>query len=412
MAETEVPEKPSAVDEMIDDAKDDEYYSGNAEDDHSSLLKNELILLPNDFNIATTIYFMDKGRIRIPSFQRHFQWDLKKSSLFIDTILCGLPMPSFFFQENKEGENRFKILDGQQRLLTIYFFVKGRYPKNNDRIREQIRSVMIDDSISMKEMFMNDDLFVNFKLNLPKGHSNNKENKFNGMSYKDIEDDDREQKENFDFTTLHIINIKKRNNRDGDNGIFEIYKRLNSGGVNLAAQQIRAAMYDSEFYKILYKLNKNPAWRSIVGKEYPNKKMYDIEALLRAIALLVWIDNYKGGMKTFLNNFSCNFLDKTDKEKEIKLIEDICLVFFKKASGKTFLKKNMNKFSVPTFESVFLAICEEAWKKQSASKVKDIDSKKLNTFLNNSSLEDYLQEGTTNANNIQKRLTLAKKTLL
>ena len=54
----------------------------------------DITAVPNDFNVAVIISFIDSGSIRIPGFQRNFVWDLARSSRLIESLLLGLPRPS------------------------------------------------------------------------------------------------------------------------------------------------------------------------------------------------------------------------------------------------------------------------------------------------------------------------------
>lgn len=55
-----------------------------------------------------------------PDFQRNFVWDQKRRSRLIESILLGLPLPSFYFSELEDG--KLAVVDGVQRLTTIKLF--------------------------------------------------------------------------------------------------------------------------------------------------------------------------------------------------------------------------------------------------------------------------------------------------
>ncbi|MEX6176447.1 DUF262 domain-containing protein [Providencia hangzhouensis] len=44
----------------------------------------------------TIISFMESGVFKIPAFQRHFVWDIKRASKLIESLLIGLPIPQVF----------------------------------------------------------------------------------------------------------------------------------------------------------------------------------------------------------------------------------------------------------------------------------------------------------------------------
>ena len=126
---------------------------------------------PNDYNIATIFNLIDNGIIKMPPFQRNYVWDRKRASKLIESIILGLPVPQVFLYER--GKNNFYVIDGQQRLLTICFFVKQRFPNKEGRdiLRDYLTgSEKIDSAILTKEKY-----FSNFVLKvwfLPKRRKN------------------------------------------------------------------------------------------------------------------------------------------------------------------------------------------------------------------------------------------------
>lgn len=60
-----------------------------------------------------------------PEFQRNFVWDKKKQSLLIESLMLKIPIPAFYFDEDEYGQRT--VIDGMQRLTTIYDFIQGRF---------------------------------------------------------------------------------------------------------------------------------------------------------------------------------------------------------------------------------------------------------------------------------------------
>src|SRR5678815_3550827 len=90
---------------------------------------DELDVLPDytmlsygaDFDVTSIVGRMQGGEILIPPFQRGFVWTPRQASRFIESILIGLPVPGIFLWRHPETQ-RFTVVDGQQRLLTLQFF--------------------------------------------------------------------------------------------------------------------------------------------------------------------------------------------------------------------------------------------------------------------------------------------------
>ena len=69
-------------------------------------------------NIETVVGRLRNERIVIPDYQRDAeQWDERKESLFIESILNNLTIPAFFFSQR--DDQKIEVVDGQQRLTTI-----------------------------------------------------------------------------------------------------------------------------------------------------------------------------------------------------------------------------------------------------------------------------------------------------
>ena len=109
----------------------------------------QITATPNDFNIKTIVDFVDSGVVKIPGFQRNYVWDLERASRLIESLLMGLPIPQIFLYE--EARNSFLVIDGQQRLMSIYYFVNGRFPRKDKRV--QLRHIFADEGKIPESVF-------------------------------------------------------------------------------------------------------------------------------------------------------------------------------------------------------------------------------------------------------------------
>lgn len=71
----------------------------------------------------------DDGDLIKPELQRKYVWNKLEASRFIDSILLGLPVPSIFLA--KENDETKLIVDGYQRIMTVYDYMKGFFSKDN-----------------------------------------------------------------------------------------------------------------------------------------------------------------------------------------------------------------------------------------------------------------------------------------
>jgi uncharacterized protein with ParB-like and HNH nuclease domain len=252
------------------------YEDETEETEDQSIKEYEVTAAPNDFNIKTIFDFIESGAVKIPGFQRHYVWDIRRASKLIESIIIGLPIPQVFLYE--EGRNSFLVIDGQQRLMSIYYFMKQRFPRKEKRTA--LREYFYSQGKLPEEVIHNDEYFTKFNLQLPETIPN-QPNKFNALNYSTLGD----YKTTFDLRTIRNVIIKQTSPPDDDSAIYEIFNRLYSGGVNLKPQELRPSLYHSAFYEMLYRINLDSRWRTIVGLEDPDLHMKDTEILLRSFAM-------------------------------------------------------------------------------------------------------------------------------
>ena len=164
----------------------------------------------SDFNIMTMFHFIESGAMEIPGFQRHYVWDIKRASRLIESLIIGLPVPQLFLCQEKR--NKFLVIDGQQRLMSIYYFVKQRFPRPEKRV--ELRRIFNEEGKMPDSSLRDDEYFVDFGLSL-NGHLSN-------SRYSSLADEYRMA---FDMRPLRSIIIRSK-----DRGvILDIFERLNSG---------------------------------------------------------------------------------------------------------------------------------------------------------------------------------------
>ncbi|MDO4719876.1 MAG: DUF262 domain-containing protein [Peptostreptococcaceae bacterium] len=366
-------------------------------DDEISVNEYDITTTPNDFNILTIFSLIDNGVIKIPPFQRNYVWDEKRASRLIESIILGLPIPQVFLYEQEK--NSFFVIDGQQRLLSIYFFIKQRFPTKDGRTI--LRKFSTGDMKIIETILSNDSYFTKFRLKLP-ALSNKENNKLDGLTYDTL----GEYKDTFQFLRTIRSVVIKQNEPDDDSSMYEIFNRLNTGGQNLKPQEIRMSLYYSEFYKQLIELNDRSDWRSLLKQKEPDVHFKDIEILLRAFAMLLEYEQYRSPMGKFLNTFlkkAKNFDNKT-----IEYLKKLFLSFLKSCSDvdPDVFYSAQGQFIISLFESVFVASCINAFREKNliCGKLDNIDIRKLkhdNQFIKTN------QSGVASKKNVEIRIKRA-----
>lgn len=358
---------------------------------------------PNDFNVKTLFDFIQSGIVKIPGFQRNYVWDIKRASKLIESIIIGIPIPQIFLFE--EERNKFIVIDGQQRYMTIFYFLKKRFPREDKRF--ELRQIF-DQRGGIPDSILNDnDYFIDFNLQLgdPKpGHKN----KYNKLNYFTLDDGD---KTTLDLRTIRNIIIKQNSPEDGNTVVFEIFNRLNSGGVNLKPQEIRTSLFHSSFYDSLYALNLDTNWRQLTPQAKPDIHMKDIEILLRGFAMLILKDKYSPSMTKFLNKFSLS--TKKFQSENIEYLKELFGVFVSYCNAldsKIFFNKS-GRFNISVYESIFYAVCKDAFERKDLN-IRNIGIESVNDLKSDSSFVEYTQSNTASYNNVTKRLDLAYQKLI
>ena len=331
-----------------------EDYVTEGEESDSGVIDYDLSVIPNDFNVSTLYNFIEAGTIIVPGFQRHYVWSIKQASELIESLILGLPVPQLFLYE--KARNRFLVIDGHQRLMSIYFFIKQRFPRKE--VRAELRRIFAEKQSIPDEVLRDKNYFTDFRLQLPTALPG-RSNPLSGASYDTLGDFQ------FQFDLRPLRNVVIRQNAppgDNDSSIFEIFGRLNSGEAKLTPQEIRLSLYHSEFYDMLMRMNTDERWRSILGNPVPDLHLKDVEVLLRIFAMLVDGEEYSPSMVKFLNQFSRK-CQKHDRQwnKYLESLLDSFLNAARDLPKGAFSVKETNKFSIALIEAAFTAACANAF---------------------------------------------------
>ena len=189
-------------------------------------------LFTMDYPFESLVGRIEKKRLRLdPEFQRKYKWDkdgYERCSKFIESCLMRIPLPACYLSEStdEKGEDVLDVIDGVQRLTTIFDFFKNKFELQ--------------------------DLSVFSELN--------------GKCFKDL----GKFKSELETTTIRCVVLRKSN----PSGIVqEIFARLNKGAVELSAQEIRHALHPGDFDLLLQRLAKrNEIATFKVSKTKPNSR--------------------------------------------------------------------------------------------------------------------------------------------
>lgn len=312
------------------------------------------ILIPN--------FGEDDIDIQTAGFQRAFVWRKPQMDKFIESVLLGYPIPGVIFV--KQSDERYLVLDGQQRLMTLKFFKEGVYQKREFELK-------------------------------------NVAERFRGLTYKTLSDDLRRS---FDNTFIQAIVVKSDGSEASLEAIYGIFERLNSGGTQLTAHEIRVALFAGNFISVLEELNNLPSWRSIYGSKSP--RLRDQELVLRILGLYWNSSEYRQPQKKFLNQIVANNRDKTAGD-----IADTMDIFEKATQlilegvGREGLRTTGNQVNAALTEAIFFALMI-AIERQDVLTAEQVNEA-INTCKSDQDFIDAISSATANESQVTKRLALA-----
>ena len=171
-----------------------------------------------------------------PDFQRHYVWKPRQRWSLIESLLLGIPLPSFYFNENTSG--LLQVVDGVQRLTTISQYVNSGFKLGPVTYLHDLEGQGFNDLAAMFRRRLNSAQFV-----------------------------------------AHVIDPQTPYRVK-----FEIFRRINTGGSPLSAQEIRHCMSDARSRVFLKELANDKSFSTATGgalNHHP--RMADLEVALRFV---------------------------------------------------------------------------------------------------------------------------------
>jgi len=278
-----------------------------------------------------------------PDFQRHAVWSPKQKSELIESILMGIPLPLIYVKEDDKGV--YIIVDGRQRLTTLFQFMSHEFPLQNLTVLKNLNGAYFSETTKSETKF---DKY----LTQPQQSK--------------IEDCP---------LTLHVIKPPTQ-----DRVTFDLFDRVNRGGTRLNNQEMRNAIYQGSATKLLNTLVKFNSFRTATENSIKPDRMKDKYLVLRMIGFYLWrrkkllsvkekghplveyrsdLEDFLGKTMLFLNDqagsdFCAHFPERFDKTMKacITVLGKGCFRLPKKGDGPR------RPISMALFETVSYLIIE------------------------------------------------------
>lgn len=235
--------------------------------------QRKVLIQPYDYAVRTLMEMVIEGDLVLdPDYQRKYRWSDQKASRFIESIALNIPVPVFYFAEESDGT--FSVIDGQQRLTSLFRYIKP----------QELNPVFGDDApaeLVLRDLKLRPDL--------------------NGKQYSEL---DRTERALISKRPLRCIVVL---NESDETLKFEVFERLNSGSASLTDQEVRNCLYRGPMNELLKDLAQNKKFQELVSlPDASRKNMKDVELVLRFFAYrdlhegTKYPDNYTEYLNAFM----------------------------------------------------------------------------------------------------------------
>ncbi len=360
---------------MAKDVDDEiEVEDETEEEELGTHVEFDIATYPSDLTLSVIHEMWTDKDITIPSFQRNFVWNIKQSSLLIESFLLGLPVPQVFFYIDSENKNL--VIDGQQRIMSIIYFFEGYFGPENLQGRRAV-----------------------FRLT---GLS--KDSPYAGKKLTDLTTQDQRRLKG---AVLRAVNIKQLAPVNQSTSMFHIFERLNTGGTPLRPQEIRNCVFHGDLVKELNQLNEDANWRTILSRKPLDKHQRDVEMILRIFAMTERGGEYEKPMKEFLNQqMKAHTKGRgTDKiEKFVERFGVVTAIIVKQLDPKPFhVRGPLNLAAMDSVMSVLI---------RNPKKIPGDLKARFEKLLADKEYRDAIFYNTSDLPEVKRRLTLAEKHLM
>lgn len=222
-----------------------------------------------DITVRQLYDMIVEGLIEIaPEYQRHFVWDRTRQSQLIESLLLGIPVPNLFMATNKDST--WEVIDGLQRLTTVVNFV------GEDQVIKKVNESgvkLIVDGLDKLESI-------------------------NGLTF-----DQLPKSVQLMFMT-RPIRVTVLNDRSDFEVRYDLFERLNTGGVSLHPQEIRNCVFLGRFKDFIVTCSQNEDFLAVVKMTKKQEITGNREELvLKFFAYLTSRDEFIHSVKGFLNDY-------------------------------------------------------------------------------------------------------------
>lgn len=233
----------------------------------SQIIKIRTKSLDVSFNELYDMYKNEELTIS-PDYQRLFRWEEEKQSRFVESLILEMPVPPIFVIETDDGV--YELIDGLQRISSYLHFRGERLGETNDKFLKLQGCDIVKD--------------------------------LNGLTFDNLPKA-LQIKIKRSFVRMEVIKKESEISLK-----YHMFKRLNTGGEILSAQEIRNCtirLLGSKGIDFLEECSKNEDFKSVINRIASDKRKtkYDQELVLRFFAIKNDIENYRYPVTEYLTRY-------------------------------------------------------------------------------------------------------------
>lgn len=238
--------------------EDEGYNEQRNSGDSQKYIPAEVNITPRNITVDAIVDRLRYKEINLdPDFQRRGGlWSVEQQSQLIESLMLRIPLPTFYFDASKEDE--WVVIDGLQRLTAF-------------------KNFMIDKSFKLRGL----EYLVEFE----------------GYAFDELP---RQYYRRIKETQITVYTVEKGT---PDDIVFNIFKRINTGGLILSPQEIRHALYQGPVTDLINRMIQEKCFKDVIPeKVIADERMLDREYATRFIAFteLDYHQDYQGNIDSFL----------------------------------------------------------------------------------------------------------------
>lgn len=243
---------------------------------------------------------IDGGDYKLnPEYQRRKRWSNGRKSRLIESFIMNVPLPPIFLYEY--DYSKFEVMDGLQRLTSIYDFYSGLFPLEGLQYWKELE----------------------------------------GKKYSDLPTEIQKGIDRRYISSIVLLEETAKSEEEAEILKQIVFERLNSGGEKLTPQETRNALYNGRFNQLCLKLSSNDSFRKMWNIPLDNesdellleneayRKMDDVQLVLRFFAYRFY-DSFSGTVEDLLDEYlkQANlFSDSTLEKLETLFVDTVDLVY-------------------------------------------------------------------------------------